>query len=166
VETRDRSSNVIVRLANLADASDQATVVELLDMYAQDPMGDGAPLADDVRQRLVPGLRDQPGCRVFLAFVSGRPIGLAICFLGYSTFRAKPLLNIHDLAVSPAVRGRGVGGALLQAVEDEARRCGCCRLTLEVKADNHRARKLYRSFGFERRSTSDEFAFWKKSLEE
>jgi ribosomal protein S18 acetylase RimI-like enzyme len=59
------------------------------------------------------------------------------------------LLNIHDLAVLPEHRGRGVGRALLAAVEEHARRKGCCKLTLEVQDDNPRARALYDKFGFE-----------------
>lgn len=80
--------------------------------------------------------------------------------------RAQPLINIHDLAVVPECRGQGVGRALLQAIEEEARRGGCCRLTLEVRADNRIARGLYQSFGFQPgNAKSDALAFWKKSLE-
>lgn len=140
---------MLIRLANLDDPWDQQAVVELLDMYAQDSFGDGMPLAPDVRRDLIPGLRQQPGCRAFLAIQDQVPVGLALCFLGYSSFRAKPLLNIHDLAVVPQCRGQGVGRAMLKFIEEEARRCGCCRLTLEVRSDNHRASGLYRDFGFQ-----------------
>jgi ribosomal protein S18 acetylase RimI-like enzyme len=161
----DISPQVDVRLAKLDDPIDQQVILDLLDMYARDPMGDAAPLSDEVRSNLLPGLQGQPQCRVFLAWSGDRPLGLAICFLGFSTFRAQPLLNIHDLAVLPESRGLGVGRALLAAVEQEARRCGCCRLTLEVRLDNHRARRLYQRFGFETgNGNPDAFAFWKKTL--
>jgi len=65
-----------------------------------------------------------------------------------STFAARPLLNLHDLAVLPERRGLGVGRALLEAVEARARDLGCCKLTLEVRQDNARAQALYESFGF------------------
>ena len=155
-----------IRLANLQNPSDQQTIVDLLDMYSRDPMGAGAPLAADVRTRLIPALLEQPQARIFLALKDGEPLGLAICFLGFSSFRAQPLLNIHDLAVTPDSRGTGVGRALLQAAEDEARRCGCCRLTLEVRGDNHRAQRIYRQFGFASGANeTDEMLFWKKPLE-
>ncbi|MDP7573186.1 MAG: GNAT family N-acetyltransferase, partial [Myxococcota bacterium] len=77
-----------------------------------------------------------------------RPVGVAVCFLGFSTFQARPLLNIHDLAVLPEWRGRGVGRALLAAAEDRARQRGCCKLTLEVQDSNRRALQLYERFGF------------------
>jgi ribosomal protein S18 acetylase RimI-like enzyme len=84
-----------------------------------------------------------------LAFANDTPVGLAVCFRGLSTFRALPLLNIHDLAVLPPYRGKGIGRALLQAAEELARLQGCCRLTLEVLESNAGARALYRRFGFD-----------------
>ena len=101
-----------------------------------------------MRRRLVPALREHPGVLVLLALAEGSPVGVAVCFLGLSTFRARPLLNIHDLAVLPEWRGQGIGRALLAAAEDRARQRGCCRLTLEVQDTNERALRLYERFGF------------------
>jgi GNAT superfamily N-acetyltransferase len=137
-----------IRAADLADPTDAAAVVELVNAYALDPLGGGAPLAADVRARLVPGLRAHPTTLVLLAFADERPVGVAVCFLGFSTFQGRPLLNVHDLVVVPAARGQGVGRALLAAAEERARERGCGKLTLEVLDDNHRARTLYTSFGF------------------
>jgi len=160
------ATDVTIRLADLHDPQDQNVVLDLLDMYARDPLGDGEPLAADVRERLIPDLRSLDSCRIFLAWNQRDPVGLAICFLGYSSFQARRLLNIHDLAVVPMMRGRGVGRALLQAIESEARKCGCCRLTLEVRADNQVARRLYQDFGFHPgRVATDALSFWKKPLD-
>ena len=137
-----------VRLADLAAPHDAAAVVTLLDAYARDPFGDGKPLADEVRERLVPALREHPTTRVFLALVEDQPVGIATSFVGFSTFAAKPLINVHDLAVLPEARGKGVGRALLDAVEQHARATGCCRVTLEVLDTNARARGLYEAVGF------------------
>ncbi len=112
-------------------------------------MGAGKPLDEAVRGRLIKGLREFPTTIVFLAFQENQPIGLANSFLGYSTFAAAPLLNIHDLAVDPKYRRRGVGRQLLSAIEQHAKKIGCCKLTLEVLANNHTAKGLYESFGFE-----------------
>jgi ribosomal protein S18 acetylase RimI-like enzyme len=120
----------------------------VLDSYARDPAGGGHPLTDEVRARLPGALREHPTAVVLIAFVDGSAAGVAVCFGGLSTFHARPLLNIHDLAVIPERRGQGVGRALLEAVETEATRRGCCRLTLEVQEENHRARRVYDRFGF------------------
>jgi ribosomal protein S18 acetylase RimI-like enzyme len=85
---------------------------------------------------------------VLLAFADQRPVGMAICFFGFATFQARPLLNIHDLAVVPDYRGQGIGRALLGEAEKRALGHGCCKLTLEVRDDNRPARALYESFGF------------------
>ena len=137
-----------IRAADLADSTDAAAVVDLVNAYALDPLGGGSPLAADVRERLVPGLRAHPTTLVLLAFRDDRPVGVAVCFLGVSTVQGRPLLNVHDLAVLPAARGQGIGRALLAAAEERARERGCGKLTLEVLDDNHRARTLYASFGF------------------
>ena len=116
--------------------------------YASDRIGGGEPLSPEVRARLPLLLRDHPTTIVLLALAGGRPVGVAVCFLGLSTFQARHLINIHDLAVVPEWRGKGVGRALLEAVESHASRRGCCKITLEVQDDNSRARGLYEHFGF------------------
>jgi GNAT superfamily N-acetyltransferase len=137
-----------VARADLADAAHARAIVELIDCYACDPMGGGEPLGAAVRNALIPGLRQHPATLVFLAWDDGQPVGVAVCFSGFSTFAAKPLVNIHDLSVRPEWRGRGAGRALLRAVADWARTHGCCKLTLEVLDHNARGRHLYASEGF------------------
>jgi ribosomal protein S18 acetylase RimI-like enzyme len=141
-------SNLIVREANLDDPAHQRAVVDLVNAYALDPMGAGAYLPDHVQRDLVSGLRAHPTTRVFVAFDAASPVGIAVCFQGFSTFHARPLINIHDLAVLPGYRGQGVGRRLLEAVEVAARATNCCKITLEVRDDNTRARRLYVSHGF------------------
>jgi ribosomal protein S18 acetylase RimI-like enzyme len=140
--------DIIVREADLNDPTDRSGLVEVLNSYAADPVGGGQPLRPEVRARLADGLRNHPTTLALLAVRAGTPVGVAICFLGFSTFNARPLLNIHDLAVIPECRGQGIGKALLAAAEAEAIRRGCCKLTLEVQDDNRRARGLYERAGF------------------
>jgi ribosomal protein S18 acetylase RimI-like enzyme len=134
--------------ADFDDPVHRDGILAVIDSYARDPVGGGRPLTPEIRGGLVEALERFPTSRVLLAFVDGNPVGAAICFLGFSTFAAKPLLNVHDLAVLPEWRGQGVGRALLTGAEQRARREGCCKLTLEVQEDNLRARGLYESFGF------------------
>ena len=138
--------------ADLERAEHQEAVLGLVDAYSRDPMGDGAPLAPEVRARLIPGLRQHPTTLVFLAYDGTLPVGVAVCFLGFSTFAARPLVNLHDVCILPTHRGRGAGRGLLAAVEAKARELGCCKLTLEVLDQNHRALKTYAAAGFKRYS--------------
>jgi ribosomal protein S18 acetylase RimI-like enzyme len=151
-----------ILLADLAEPAHQAAIVELLDMYCRDEFGDGKPLSAEALANLIPGLVRHGGARVFLAYAGQQPTGLAICFLGFSTFRAQPLINIHDIAVHPDFRGQGIGQALLAAVADHGRELGCCKVTLEVRSDNDRAMAAYRRAGF--KSTQPETWFWAKKL--
>lgn len=133
--------------ADLARADHQKDVLALTNAYALDPMGGGGPLSQETLDRLVPALRETPATLILLAYVDGNAVGIATCFQGFSTFAARPLLNVHDLAVLPEHRGRGVGRALLTAVEHAARVRGCCKITLEVLEKNP-ARRLYEDAGF------------------
>ena len=139
---------LVVRRVDYADAHDRAALLLLLDAYAQDPMGGGTPLTDTVRTTLCDRLARQPGAASFVAWQGDAPVGLINCFEGFSTFRALPLLNVHDLAVLPGHRGQGVGQALLAAAEAHARERGACKLTLEVLSGNTRALRSYDQFGF------------------
>lgn len=141
--------------ADLGRREHQDAVVAMTDAYSRDPFGDGRPLAPDVMERLIPGLRAHPATLILLAFDGERPVGAATCFVGFSTFAARPLVNIHDLVVLPDFRGQGVGRALLEAVERRARELGCCKLTLEVLDRNQRALGAYTSFGFARYSLQE-----------
>jgi ribosomal protein S18 acetylase RimI-like enzyme len=142
--------------ADLSLAEHQEAVLAMVDAYSRDAMGNGKPLDQDVRTRLIPGLRRHPTTLIFLAFDGVQPIGAAVCFIGFSSFAAKPIINIHDFVVLPASRGKGIGRRLLEAVEAKARELGCCKLTLEVMDKNHQAIRMYQAAGFERYSLQEE----------
>jgi ribosomal protein S18 acetylase RimI-like enzyme len=116
--------------------------------YARDPMGNGRDLPEDIQRSLVAALRAHPTTLIFLALDRDEAVGIATCFIGFSTFAARPLANIHDLHVAKEHQRRGIARRLLEAVEAEARRLGCCKLTLEVQQNNRTALALYGSLGF------------------
>jgi ribosomal protein S18 acetylase RimI-like enzyme len=59
-----------------------------------------------------------------------------------------PQAFIAYMAVEPAKRGQGVGKALLNAAQDEARKRGLPYMGLMVTEENAEARALYESAGF------------------
>lgn len=134
--------------ADLSYGPHQEAIVHLLDAYARDPMGNGKPLSSKVRKELIPGLEQHPTTIIFLAFAGEEQVGIAVCFKGFSTFAAQPLINIHDFAVLPNNRGLGVGRLMLAAIEKKANELGCCKLTLETQENNTRARQVYEAAGF------------------
>ncbi len=161
------ATNVTIVDADLSRVEHQHALVAMLDAYMRDPMEGGEPMSEQVKRDLVPGLRAHPACHVLIAHRDGLPVGFTICFLGFSTFLARPLLNIHDIFVDLPVRGRGIGLMLLQRIEAKARELNCCRITLEVREDNRVARGLYRKVGFDRVVVGAEriaLEFWHKPL--
>jgi ribosomal protein S18 acetylase RimI-like enzyme len=137
-----------IREAALDDPADAVALCAIIDGYASEAGGQSAPLSSEARAQLAVGLRAHGSALVLLAERDGRAVGAAVCFFGFSTFAGRPTLNIHDLAVLPGERGRGVGNALLDAVEERARARGCCKLTLEVHDTNVNAKRLYARRGF------------------
>jgi ribosomal protein S18 acetylase RimI-like enzyme len=161
------SDHITVREADLADREQAAVLVEMLDAYMRDPMEGGSAPSEQVKRELIPGLRAHPACYVFFALRGEEPVGFAICFLGFSTFNARPLINIHDIFVQASARGAGMGKLLLDRIEAKARSMNGCAITLEVREDNHRARRLYSKVGFERAAVGAQrvpMEFWRKRL--
>lgn len=143
-----------------------ATLIDLLDAYARDPMGGGQPLSEFTRTHIIAGLKKYQGISL-LAFAADKPAGLLNAFTGFSTFAGKPLINIHDLAVLPEFRGQGISQQLLQTIERIAREQGCCKLTLEVLSGNNIAASAYQKFGFSGYQLDPQAGraeFWEKKL--
>ncbi|MFZ1446863.1 MAG: GNAT family N-acetyltransferase [Candidatus Dechloromonas phosphoritropha] len=122
--------------------------LELLDHYARDPMGGGEGLSDYAKSNLVMALQNLPGFHGALAYDGEQVVGLINCFLGFSTFAARPLLNIHDAVVHADHRRPGIGQALLRWAEERARELGCCKLTLEILSGNAQAMASYMRAGY------------------
>ncbi|MGH7923680.1 MAG: GNAT family N-acetyltransferase [Candidatus Binatus sp.] len=165
--TAKRAGNVTIIDADLTRAEHQHALVAMLDFYMRDPMEGGEPPSEQVKRDLVPGLRAHPACYVFLAYRDDKPVGFSICFMGFSTFNTRPLLNIHDIFVDSSVRGTGIGAMLLERIEAKARELNCCRITLEVREDNRVARGLYRKVGFDQVVVGPDrikMEFWNKPL--
>lgn len=59
------------------------------------------------------------------------------------------LWSIHNVAVHPDFRGRGIALQLMEAALQEARKKGAHWIVLEVNADNVPAQQMYRELGFE-----------------
>lgn len=154
-------------LADLSNEVHGAAIVMLLDIYASDPMGGGERLSQDVKDSLLAGLQSFPTTRVFLAKIGEQFVALANCFEGFSTFACKRLLNIHDFAVHPKYRRKGVGFALMMFIDHYSRSHGYCKLTLEVLEGNHGAKALYTEAGFEGYELDKDTGhalFWQKKL--
>lgn len=157
-----------ILLADYHNEQHAAAIVQLMMHYAEDPMGGGEALHPEVQQRLVKAMSERPGIYTLLAWHAGEPVGLLNAVEGFSTFAARPLLNIHDVVVLASHRGQGIGQGLLAAAEQLARDHNCCKLTLEVLEGNQRAQQLYRQAGFapyQLDPAMGQAIFWQKPLD-
>lgn len=134
--------------ADYANPAHARAIVTLLDAYARDPAGGGEPLSDFVRAQLVDELAARPQMFSVLAYAGEQPVGLVTAIEGFSTFKCRPLVNVHDVVVLESHRGRRVGEQMLALVEQIARARDACKLTLEVLEGNQSALRLYRRIGF------------------
>lgn len=155
-------------IADLSSALHSHAIVHLLNEYAKDEMGGGSELSEYAKINLVSELKKRSSAHVILAFVDGKPAGLAICMEGFSTFACKPLLNIHDIVVAQEHRGRGLSKKLLAKAEEIAMGMGCCKLTLEVLEGNAVAQAAYKAYGYagyELHPKAGKALFWQKVVE-
>lgn len=144
-----------------------SAITELIDMYAQDDMGQNKALRPEIRAALLDALMHRPWIHIFLACRDLEMIGIAVCIEGFSTFNSAPLMNIHDVYVKPVFRRQGVAHKMFHFIENAARKAGFCKLTLEVLEGNIPAQAAYRKIGFAPYTANDHGGsaqFWQKYL--
>ncbi|MFL0799670.1 MAG: GNAT family N-acetyltransferase [Agarilytica sp.] len=158
---------ITICAVDFSDSKQRTDLCQQLIAYSSDPMGGGRALAEDTAQRSIALLAEKTYAFSFLAYDGDTPVGFSNCFENVSTFASRCNVNIHDLAVLPEYRGRGIGKQLLQAIEDAAKARDYCKITLEVLEGNHIAQNAYNNFGFEGYQLSDETGralFWQKTI--
>jgi GNAT superfamily N-acetyltransferase len=131
-----------VRPATAADADALLALMRGLAEYEKLTPPDEAAAA-----RFRRDLADGGRFGALLAEAGGRPVGYALFFETYSTFRALPKLYLEDVFVTPEGRGTGAGLALFRAVCREALRRGCCALEWAVLDWNQPAITFYERMG-------------------
>ena len=89
----------------------------------------------------------RPAAECVLAFWHDQPAGFAVFFHNYSTFLARPGLYLEDLLVEPALRGHGIGRALLLHCAKLANARGCGRMEWTVLDWNRSAKDFYQKLG-------------------
>lgn len=99
---------------------------------------------EDLREAL---FGERPKAEVVLARRDGEPVGFALFYDVYSTFRGHCGLHLEDLYVHPESRGAGVGRRLLAYLARLALARGCGRLEWWVLSDDERAQAFYEMAG-------------------
>ena len=108
--------SVNVRVATLGDTPLILSFIKELAVYERLAHEVEASEAD-IRRDL---FGENPRCFCEIAEADGRPVGFALWFYNYSTFRGRAGIYLEDLFVKPEARGVGAGKALLRRL---AQRC-------------------------------------------
>lgn len=130
-----------IRPATAEDAGTVAALVRELASYEK-LLHEARASEEDFRRELA---ADTPVIRVLIAEWQGVPVGFALYFFNFSTFVGRPGLYLEDLFVRPALRGQGVGRALLRALARIARDRGCGRMEWAVLDWNEPALRFYQT---------------------
>ncbi len=114
-----------------------------LALYEREPDAVLATEADLLRD----GFGPTPRFRCVIAELAQTPVGFALFFTSYSTWRGHHGLRLEDIYVTPAHRGKGIGRALLAHLAQIAVDEGCPRFEWDVLAWNTPAIGFYEKLG-------------------
>jgi GNAT superfamily N-acetyltransferase len=90
---------------------------------------------------------ERPPFECLIAESAGEPVGFALYFHNYSTWRGRPGLYIEDIYVPERLRGRGIGRALFRELGRQAVERGCARIELAVLEWNRPSIEFYLGHG-------------------
>jgi ribosomal protein S18 acetylase RimI-like enzyme len=148
--------------ADFTEETHQNAFIKLINHYMEDPMGGREPMDNQKQKQLIEGMKNHTSGFVLFACLNNNMVGLVTCFINFSTFKAKPYLNIHDVVVLKEFRDMGIGRKLMEKCISIAKKRGYCKITLEVREDNFKAMKLYKNLGFA--DSEPVMHFWTKIL--
>lgn len=137
------TNHLVIRLATVGDVP---TILGFIRALARYEKLEHEVVADEERLRATL-FGPRPSAEVLIAELAGVPAGFALFFPSYSTFLAKPGLYLEDLFVDPAMRGGGIGVALMSALAQIAVERGYGRFEWSVLDWNEPALAFYRSLG-------------------
>ena len=125
-----------------ADRADAAAIARLLGQlgYPAD--------AEEIPRRLA-RLQRSGADRLFVAEIDGEVVGLAGIHVAPSVEYDADAAKVSAIVVDERFRRRGVGRALLEAVEEEARARGCGLVFLTTAERRKEAHEFYRGLGWE-----------------
>jgi len=132
-----------VRVATLADAPLILSFIRELAEYER-LLHEVEMTEADVRRDL---FGENPRCFCDIAEHEGKPVGFALWFYNYSTFRGRAGIYLEDLFVRPEARGVGAGKALLQRLAERCVDADLGRLEWAVLNWNTPSIEFYDSLG-------------------
>jgi len=132
-----------IRPAVVEDADTLLRFIRELAEYEREPDAVETTV-DDLRAQLA---AERPPFEAVIAEVDGTPVGFALFFQNYSTWKGTPGTYLEDLYVTTTARGTGVGKALLEHLARLTLERGWTRFEWAVLDWNEPAIEFYKAFG-------------------
>ena len=132
-----------IRPATPADIPTMLRFIRELAAFEREPDAVIATEADLLRD----GFGPEPRFTAIIAEHDGEAAGFALYFRSYSTWLGHHGIRLEDLYVTPTMRGKGIGKALLTSLARIAVEEGCPRLEWDVLAWNQSAIDVYEAIG-------------------
>jgi len=139
----DATGGFEIRPATPDDAATILGFIQGLAEYEKEP--DAVEVNESTLRRQMTS--EHPPFECLIADTAAGPIGFALFFGTYSTWRGCPGIWLEDLFVPPQHRGRGAGAALLRRIAAIAVERGCARVEWSVLDWNQLAIDFYRRLG-------------------
>jgi ribosomal protein S18 acetylase RimI-like enzyme len=133
-------------VAHAADVTDLEALLKFVKAYYE---FDEIPYRTGrIRAALRILLKDSSLGRVWIIRYGHKAAGHAILTFGYDLEFNGRQATITELFIAPEYRSRGLGGKMVELIEETCRQMGIGALELQVERDNVRAQSLYRKLGF------------------
>jgi GNAT superfamily N-acetyltransferase len=134
--------NFIIRKAIKTDMPQVLSLINQLAIFENEPDAVEVTLADLEAD----GFGENPSFFCFVAEIDSKIEGIALCYYRYSTWKGK-VVHLEDLIVNDAMRGLGLGSALLDEVVKYGHSLGVKRINWEVLDWNEPAITFYKQKG-------------------
>jgi ribosomal protein S18 acetylase RimI-like enzyme len=131
----------------------EADLPAIVAMLADDALGSAREDADDPLGRryraAFDAIRSDPNNRILVACFDDRVVAtLQLTFTPSLSYRGGWRATIESVRTDSALRGRGIGGALVRHAVEQARARGCVLVQLSSHASRTDARRFYERLGF------------------
>jgi GNAT superfamily N-acetyltransferase len=149
---------ISVRFATARDAEVIVSFVRGLANYEREP--EAVEVTPEILRAQMES--DDPPFECLIAEEEGAPVGFALFYRNYSTWRGRPGLFLEDLFVPESHRRKGIASALLKRLAAIAMERGYGRMEWSVLNWNTPAHDFYRSLGA---APMDEWTIWRVSAD-
>jgi ribosomal protein S18 acetylase RimI-like enzyme len=133
--------------ADAFDAYVERSITRFAESFPQEPQEEILGEARRLAKKLLPRGRATPGHHFKSIVMDGVPVGTL--WWAEQLDEAPPRIYLFDIEVDEEHRGKGVGTAAMQALDEEGRRLGAKQVVLSVFFSNPGAIRLYERLGFE-----------------